>query len=299
MDLNPESATLESIKNRYEDLKLFYSSDLVRQEGFFSEQELINLQEILEEAYAVLGNQVLREIYDEKLTNQLHQTQNSSPYQSTLTIQNLSSIQSPSLVTQSSSSVENPSQEETAPLNLSSLSPSSQKDTNSSSSNSNSSPSPYPSSLQPSSSLGQGQGLVTRIPDSLSPSENEGSTPGAFRLKDSARISNRALWKPVYDTQSETEDWIASNSFWDGESLKKVREYKNVTISQLSQVTKINSFYLTAIEDLDPQNLPAPVFVRGYVIQISRALGLSEQKVATSYMSSYQHRSENKKDLLF
>jgi cytoskeletal protein RodZ len=35
---------------------------------------------------------------------------------------------------------------------------------------------------------------------------------------------------------------------------------------------------------MDPQNLPAPVFIRGYVVQMSKMLGLDEKKVADSYM---------------
>ncbi|RYZ85410.1 MAG: helix-turn-helix domain-containing protein, partial [Proteobacteria bacterium] len=66
--------------------------------------------------------------------------------------------------------------------------------------------------------------------------------------------------------------------------LKRVREYKNITASKMSAITKINSYYVTAIESMDTGSLPAPVFIRGYVIQIAKVLGLDEKKVAESYM---------------
>ena len=75
---------------------------------------------------------------------------------------------------------------------------------------------------------------------------------------------------------------------WTGDLLKKVREYKNISVEKMSLVTKINSYYIHAIEELNPTNLPASVFVRGYVLQIAKELGLNEKAVADSYMRLYK-----------
>jgi cytoskeletal protein RodZ len=45
----------------------------------------------------------------------------------------------------------------------------------------------------------------------------------------------------------------------------------------------------------DWKNLPAPVFVRGFVAQTARILGLDEAKVATSYMKLLKVASGAKK----
>ena len=58
----------------------------------------------------------------------------------------------------------------------------------------------------------------------------------------------------------------------------------------MSEITKINSYYVTAIESMDPGNLPVVVFVRGYVVQIAKALGLDEKKVADSYMTHFKNK---------
>ncbi|WP_415061711.1 helix-turn-helix domain-containing protein [Bdellovibrio sp.] len=91
-----------------------------------------------------------------------------------------------------------------------------------------------------------------------------------------------------YKKNDSFEKEIAAQDNWDGSFLKKVREYKQLTSQKISEITKINSYYVTAIENMDPENLPAVVFVRGYVVQIAKALGLDDKKVADSYMKNFK-----------
>jgi cytoskeletal protein RodZ len=61
----------------------------------------------------------------------------------------------------------------------------------------------------------------------------------------------------------------------------------------MHEKTKINPWYLTAIEKMDVVNLPAAVFVRGYVIQMARLMNLKDLVVADSYMKAYRKKIEN------
>lgn len=90
--------------------------------------------------------------------------------------------------------------------------------------------------------------------------------------------------KMDYKKDDGFEKEIAARDEWDGEFLKKVRDYKNISVSKMSNITKVNSYYVTAIESMDSSGLPAPVFIRGYVVQIAKVLGLDDKKVADSYM---------------
>lgn len=100
--------------------------------------------------------------------------------------------------------------------------------------------------------------------------------------------------KAEYKKDEAFEKEIAGHEEWDGEFLKKVREYKNITVQKMSEITKINGYYITAIENMDPSNLPAMVFVRGYVVQIAKILMLNEKKVADSYMKVLKANTANK-----
>ncbi len=93
--------------------------------------------------------------------------------------------------------------------------------------------------------------------------------------------------KATFTRNEDIEKEIAACENWTGDMLKKVREYKNVTLEKLSETIKVNSFYIKAIEAMTPNNLPAPVFVRGYVIQMAKELGLNAKLVADSYMKNY------------
>lgn len=97
--------------------------------------------------------------------------------------------------------------------------------------------------------------------------------------------------KPQYQRNEQFEKEIQEQTEWDGAFLKRVREYKGMSVERISEKTKINSFYIQAIEKMDPSGLPAVVFVRGYIIQIAKELGLNEKKVADSYMSLFKKKS--------
>lgn len=94
--------------------------------------------------------------------------------------------------------------------------------------------------------------------------------------------------KPTFKTNESFEHEIKEAKEWDGELLKKVREYKNISFERMCERTKINIWYVKALENMDFENLPAVVFVRGYVIQICRELDLKEKIVADSYMAKYK-----------
>jgi len=100
--------------------------------------------------------------------------------------------------------------------------------------------------------------------------------------------------KAPYVKNDRFEEEIASCALWNGDLLKKVRDYKNITTNKMSEITKINSYYVTAIENMDYENLPAPVFIRGYVVQIARVLGLDDKKVADSYMKVFKENNAQK-----
>jgi cytoskeletal protein RodZ len=56
----------------------------------------------------------------------------------------------------------------------------------------------------------------------------------------------------------------------------------------MSEITRINPHYVVALERNGWDDLPAPVFVRGFVVQICRILGLDEKKTVDSFMRIYK-----------
>lgn len=89
----------------------------------------------------------------------------------------------------------------------------------------------------------------------------------------------------VYEIKADMEHEIANQKNFDGPFLRKVRQYKGIHVDQMSKETRISRSYIVAVEAEDFDALPAPVFVRGFIIQIARILALDENRVANSYMT--------------
>ncbi len=92
----------------------------------------------------------------------------------------------------------------------------------------------------------------------------------------------------TFKIDAEKEEAISKVENMDGAFLKMVREYKNLSIERISDATRISRTYLMAVEANDYRELPAPVFVRGFIVQMARLLNLDENKVANSYLQIYK-----------
>src|SRR5579863_7025892 len=68
-----------------------------------------------------------------------------------------------------------------------------------------------------------------------------------------------------------------------GESLKREREMRGVTLEEISAATRIATRFLKAIEDEQWDQLPGGVFNRGFVRAVARFLGLDEENIVAEY----------------
>jgi len=73
-----------------------------------------------------------------------------------------------------------------------------------------------------------------------------------------------------------------------GAFLKKVREARGLELNDIAQRTKISERYLRALEDENFVDMPAAVYVRGYVTEYARAIRLDPQRAAESYLTRYR-----------
>jgi flagellar biosynthesis protein FlhG len=73
-----------------------------------------------------------------------------------------------------------------------------------------------------------------------------------------------------------------------GALLRKVREIRGLELGDIAQRTKISERYLRALEEEQFGEMPAAVYVRGYVTEYARALRLDPQRAAESYLARYR-----------
>lgn len=80
-----------------------------------------------------------------------------------------------------------------------------------------------------------------------------------------------------------------------GEFLKKAREASGVDLRSISQETKIGVTMLGYIEEERLGRLPVAVYLRNFVQQYARCLGLEDERVARSYVARIR-RLQSKND---
>jgi len=88
-----------------------------------------------------------------------------------------------------------------------------------------------------------------------------------------------------FTPNSDFEREVEEASEFTGELLRRIREYKNVDLERLSDMTKVSKLYIQAIESEDFDKLPASVYVRGFVFQYAKCLKLKPEVVANSFIT--------------
>jgi cytoskeleton protein RodZ len=69
-----------------------------------------------------------------------------------------------------------------------------------------------------------------------------------------------------------------------GESLKREREMRGVSLDEISAATRIATRFLQAIENEQWDQLPGGVFNRGFVRAVAHYLGLDEENIVAEYV---------------
>jgi curved DNA-binding protein CbpA len=106
------------------------------------------------------------------------------------------------------------------------------------------------------------------------------STPSASNVTKLVAQNQFAL---NYVTNADFEKEIEETNEFSGAFLRKIREYKNLDMQRLCDMTKVSRNHLQDIEDEDFSRLPAAVYVRGFVFQYAKCLKLKPELVANSY----------------
>lgn len=97
-----------------------------------------------------------------------------------------------------------------------------------------------------------------------------------------------------FQENPEMERRIREASEFTGQFLKEIREYKNVSIERMAEMTRISKTHLNAIENDEVTKLPAEVYTRGYVYQYAKVLKLNPDQVAASYLLHFKKLKNQK-----
>ncbi len=81
---------------------------------------------------------------------------------------------------------------------------------------------------------------------------------------------------------------LGPKSEYSGPVLRQIREAAGIELRELSERSKIGMGYLAALEAEQWTKLPAPVYVRGFLVEYARILGLPSLRVKETYLERYR-----------
>jgi flagellar biosynthesis protein FlhG len=73
-----------------------------------------------------------------------------------------------------------------------------------------------------------------------------------------------------------------------GADLRRIREARGVSLRHIASVTKIGMRFLEYLEEDRFELLPAPVYLRGFLQEYARLVGIDARAAADAYMSRLQ-----------
>ena len=119
-----------------------------------------------------------------------------------------------------------------------------------------------------------------------------GTRPGSSIAESSPRMNaaveeaTAEAFDDVVERYDQREDETSGE--FDGPRLRRTRLFRGYEIDQIADVTKVAGAHLRNIEDENFAELPADVYVRGFVTAYAKTIGLDPQAVVPSYMARLQ-----------
>src|SRR5579862_8869084 len=78
-----------------------------------------------------------------------------------------------------------------------------------------------------------------------------------------------------------------------GHNFREAREKRELTLDQVSNVTKISPRMLKAIEEEHFDQLPGGVFNKGFIRAYARHVGIDEEEAVTGYLAALREGQIN------
>lgn len=114
----------------------------------------------------------------------------------------------------------------------------------------------------------------------------------ARAVRAAAQGARRSGGMPVAPDRAESPEPVLDvDEEITGAVLKKIREARGIELGEIAQRTKISERHLRSIEEERFADMPAAVYVRGFVTEFARALRIDAQRAAENYLRRFNARN--------
>lgn len=114
-----------------------------------------------------------------------------------------------------------------------------------------------------------------------------GDIDNAYKKLSDLNIEELVL-KSEYVTEIEPEINKGLEEEFNGSMLRDVRLSKNIDLKEVADHTNISKSYLLNIENENFDELPARIYLKGFIVSYAKYLGLDAEKIANSIIERFE-----------
>lgn len=259
LDVKPH-ASAQELERSYQRTRRYFSGESVATYALFQPDELTLLRRRIEEAYRVLSDPERRRRYDREIFDLEEDGQRPAPREGAQ-----KSMFEPLRDLVSGEEPEEPPQQ-SEPLEIAG------------------------DALAETEEISEPPREIESIEDRIIHEEGEGTAPPAPQT--AGPHETRAVGQPP-KPQLPPMPEVTEDTEYTGDLLRQIREARGLTLEQMANTTKIAIYYLRYLEAEEYEDLPARVYVRGYLRQIAKLLGLDAEPLVQSYIGRIERPREN------
>jgi curved DNA-binding protein CbpA len=283
LDVKPH-ASQQELERSYQRARRFFSSDSVATYALFQPDELVLLRRRIEEAYRVLIDPERRQLYDRSMAglggaewDGADEVKSEGDQGSTPETEPVARADERQLPLKP--------REEPPPLPKKAAPPGEARPETRSDQAGQQAPDPESESERQPDREREPAAATT---DSVPPAD---SVPAPIPDK---VIPPRKILAPATPLPPMPE--ITEETEYSGDLLRQIREARGLSLEKIADKTKISIYYLRNIEKDNYAELPAEVYVRGYIRQFAMLLDVDVEAVVRGYLDKMNKPAEPEKD---
>ena len=123
-----------------------------------------------------------------------------------------------------------------------------------------------------------------------------GEIENAYKNLSVLSINEESSFKPECAIEVTPEDSNTLEGEFDGSMLMHARLAKNIELKEIAANTNISKHYLLNIENENFDELPARIYLKGFILSYARYLGLDSEKIANTIIKKFEIWQQPEKD---
>ena len=110
----------------------------------------------------------------------------------------------------------------------------------------------------------------------------------AYKTLSVLHIKEKLILKSEPVSESPPENGQTEEKEFDGSMLRRARLSKNIELKEIADSTNISKYHLLNIENENFKELPARIYLKGFIVSYAKHLGLDAEKIANTIIERFE-----------